>query len=248
MPELPRESPAPPVMAERSQDALPAPVMSRKSALDTVSVPLAVRVRGELNAFDRTKRRLVAELPFNVSAPVNVLFPSNTIASVLAAVPVLVRLFTTVFPAVLFRVAVPEPVNFTVPYVNAFPVKVTLAPCNSNVADDDVCVPPIVETVKPPVATIMVAVPKVLVPIPVAWEYPPIVCVNPELSAAPSQWSVPEVNVTVAADVMASTRTKSDVEPTKVRPPTVLVPKVIVCWVEDVVENEIEDVDALPSV
>lgn len=45
MPEFPPPSPDPPVAADKSQDADPAPVISIKLALSVVTVPLQVSVR-----------------------------------------------------------------------------------------------------------------------------------------------------------------------------------------------------------
>ena len=57
IPELPPQSPEPPVILAKFQDALPAPVISLKSTLLAVIVPLQVMVRGVPMVFEATKMR-----------------------------------------------------------------------------------------------------------------------------------------------------------------------------------------------
>lgn len=71
MPELPPASPDPPVIADRFQEPAPAPVMSRKSALVTVTVA-AVRVRAVPMVSEATSNLLMALLPLMVRVPLMV--------------------------------------------------------------------------------------------------------------------------------------------------------------------------------
>lgn len=74
IPEFPPQSPEFPVIADRFQDPDPAPVMSWKSALVTVTVA-AVSVLAVPMVFDFTRIRFIAELPVIVNVPVTVIFP-----------------------------------------------------------------------------------------------------------------------------------------------------------------------------
>lgn len=76
MPELPPQSPEPPVIADKFQLPAPAPVISEKSLYEHATVA-AVRVRVVPKALDATMRRFPPEAPFIVRVPVQVKFPAR---------------------------------------------------------------------------------------------------------------------------------------------------------------------------
>lgn len=84
---FPPQSPVYPAAALMSQEAAPAPVMSWKSTLSTVTTA-AVNVRAVPRVSDLMRRRLMAELPVIVRVPVTVWLAESVIVSVFAAVPV----------------------------------------------------------------------------------------------------------------------------------------------------------------
>lgn len=103
IPEFPPQSPESHVIADKSQEPAHAPVMSWKSALVTDTVD-AVRVLAVPMVLDFTKTRFIDEFQFIVSVQVIVWFHDNVSASVLAAVPVLVKFVKVFAPEI-----VPEP-------------------------------------------------------------------------------------------------------------------------------------------
>lgn len=115
--------------------AAPAAVISIKSTLDS-DTAAAVTVRARPMVSVLTKTRLMALLPVMVKVPVMEkeallgLFPENESASVLVAVPVLVKLANVrVWLLAVRTVAVPLPVKFNVPKESVLPwLKLALIP------------------------------------------------------------------------------------------------------------------------
>jgi len=101
IPELPKASPELPAIADRFQEPAPAPVMSIKSALVTVTVA-AFRVAEVPTVRLLTKSRLVTLLPLIVSVPVMVCVVPAVMpkSSVFTAVPVRVRLAKVLLPTI----------------------------------------------------------------------------------------------------------------------------------------------------
>lgn len=117
------------MMADRSQEPAPAPVMSRKSAFVTATVA-AVTVRLVPKVLPENRTRLVALLPLHVNVPVTVMGPPILCEPTVSAAPVLVKFVNvTVAPPCDVLVA-PVPVNTTEYHVSVPDEKVAAAPDN----------------------------------------------------------------------------------------------------------------------
>lgn len=113
MPEFPRQSPELPVMPDKFQLMVPAPVISLKSTLVRLEIKaLLVMVLAVPKVSLVTKSLFIAEFPSKLRPLLAVWLALSCNASVFAAVPVLVKVLK-VLPPVM--VAVPEPVKATVP-------------------------------------------------------------------------------------------------------------------------------------
>ena len=85
--EFPPQFPVYQAAADISQEAAPAPVMSWKSTLSTVTTAAVIVLAVHLVS-DCTRRRFVAELPVAVKVPETVWLAESVIVSVFVAVAV----------------------------------------------------------------------------------------------------------------------------------------------------------------
>jgi len=100
IPELPPQSPDPPVIADKFHDPAPAPVMSRKFTFVIVTVA-AVSVLAVPIVLEVTKTLLTAEFPFIVKVPVIVLFAVKLMTFVFDDGPVCVKVAKVLAPAMV---------------------------------------------------------------------------------------------------------------------------------------------------